>query len=165
MQIVQERPGDAAVIGELTDAAFQGKAYSSGTEVKIVDALRAADALTLSLVMIEDGRITGHAAFSPVTINSQFEEWYGLGPVSVWPHRQKQGIGQVLIRDGLSRLKSMGAAGCILVGDPEYYRRFGFQHDVRMRYRDIPQVYFQCLSFNGRIPEGEAEFHPAFDVE
>ena len=97
MNIEQERPQDASAIRALTQAAFEGVAYSQQTEARIVDALRAAGALTISLVAMVEDRIVGHAAFSPVEINGVAGGWYGLGPVSVSPALQGQGIGQALI--------------------------------------------------------------------
>lgn len=159
-----ERPEDAATIHTLTDTAFKGMPFSDGSEPRVIDALRAAGALTLSLVATQDGEIAGHVAFSPVEINRKVGDWYGLGPVSVWPDRQRQGIGQALIRDGLRRLKSMGAGGCVLLGNPAYYGRFGFENDPALRYAGGPALAFQCLTLRGARPVGEVTFHPGFDV-
>jgi len=164
MQIRQERPEDAKTIHALTDAAFKGMPFSDGTEARVIDGLRAASALTLSLVAVQDGAIVGHVAFSPVTINGAAGDWYGLGPVSVWPDRQRSGIGQALIREGLLRLRSMGAGGCVLLGDPAYYARFGFENDPDLRHAGAPDWAFQCLTLNGPRPIGEVSFHPAFEV-
>jgi putative acetyltransferase len=163
MQIRPERPDDATTIHALTDAAFKGMPFSDDTEARVIDALRAAGALTLSLVAMLDGEIAGHVAFSPVTINGEAGDWYGLGPVSVWPDRQRSGIGQTLIREGLRRLQSMGAGGCVLLGDPAYYARFGFENEPDLRHAGAPQWAFQCLTLNGARPCGEVAFHPAFD--
>jgi putative acetyltransferase len=164
MQIRPERPEDATTIRALTDAAFKGMPFSDETESKVIDALRAAGALTLSLVATEAGQILGHVAFSPVKINGEPGEWYGLGPVSVWPDRQRTGIGQALIRDGLRRLRSLGAGGCVLLGNPAYYGRFGFESDPDLRYVGAPPGAFQRLTLAGARPIGEVTFHPAFDV-
>jgi len=164
MQIRPERPEDAAAIGILTDAAFKGVLYSDQTEAKIVEALRTAQALTLSLVAIQDGEIVGHVAFSPVRTNGAANDWYGLGPVSVRPDQQRTGIGHALIRDGLHRLESIGAAGCVVLGDPAYYGRFGFEHDPELCYGDAPSGYFRRLTFSGSPPKGEVAYHPAFEA-
>ncbi|HLY79658.1 MAG TPA: N-acetyltransferase [Caulobacteraceae bacterium] len=164
MQIRLERPEDATTIHALTDAAFKGMPFSDQTEARLVDALREAGALTLSLVATEGGDIVGHVAFSPVTINGERGDWFGLGPVSVWPDRQRIGIGQALIREGLQRLQSLGAGGCVLLGDPAYYRRFGFESDPDLYNAGAPPGAFQRLSLNGSRPSGEARFHPAFDA-
>lgn len=164
MHIRPERPEDAAVIHALTKAAFDGMPFSDQTEARVIDALRAAGALTLSLVAAEADEIIGHVAFSPVTVNRGVAGWYGLGPVSVWPARQRTGIGQALIRDGLRRLRALGAGGCVLLGDPAYYRRFGFERDPDLYVVGAPPGAFQRLSLNGPSPKGQVSFHPAFDV-
>ena len=163
MQIRPERPHDATTIHALTDTAFKGMPFSDDTEARVIDALRVAGALTLSLVAMLDGEIVGHVAFSPVTINGEAGDWYGLGPVSVWPERQRMGIGQTLIREGLRRLQTMGAGGCVLLGDPAYYARIGFENDPDLRHAGAPPWAFQCLTLNGPRPSGEVAFHPAFD--
>jgi putative acetyltransferase len=163
MQIRLERPEDATTIHALTDTAFKGMPFSDDTEASVIDALRAAGALTLSLLATQGGEIVGHIAFSPVTINGEAGDWYGLGPVSVWPDRQRQGIGQALIREGLQRLKSIGAGGCVLLGNPAYYGRFGFENDPDLRHAGAPPEAFQCLTLNGPRPRGEVSFHPGFD--
>ncbi|QRM30475.1 GNAT family N-acetyltransferase [Microvirga sp. VF16] len=164
MIVRPEMAEDAPAIRALTAAAFEGAPHSSGTEAAIVDALRDAGALTLSLVAETQGRIVGHVAFSPVTINGEAGRWFGLGPVSVEPAEQRRGIGQTLIREGLERLKALGAEGCVLLGDPAYYRRFGFVSDPKLRYGEVPPEYFQRLSFTGSEPEGEVAYHAGFDT-
>lgn len=164
IQIRPERSEDVETIHALTVAAFKPMAYSSQTEAKIVVGLRAAGALALSLVAVQDEALVGHVAFSPVTINDIEGDWYGLGPVSVWPERQRQGIGQALIRDGLQRLKVLPASGCVLLGNPSYYRRFGFEHDPALIYRGAPARYFQRLTLSGSSPKGEVCYHPSFEV-
>jgi putative acetyltransferase len=164
MQIRPERPQDATTIHALTDAAFKGMPFSDDTEVRVIEGLREAGALTLSLVATHGGEIVGHVAFSPVTIDGETGDWYGLGPVSVWPDRQRSGIGQAMIREGLRRLEAMGAGGCVLLGDPAYYARFGFENDPRLRHAGAPAWAFQCLTLNGPRPSGEVSFHPSFDV-
>jgi putative acetyltransferase len=164
MKIRHERPKDASTILALTDAAFKGMRFSNQTEAKVIEGLRAAGALSLSLVATEGGEIIGHVAFSPVRINAEAGDWYGLGPVSVWPDRQRRGIGQALIREGLQRLQSMSAGGCVLLGDPAYYCRFGFENDPELYYAGAPPRAFQRLTINGSRPRGEVRFHPAFDA-
>ena len=105
----------------------------------IINALRAAGALTISLVAEVGGKVVGHIAFSPVTISDGSHDWYGVGPVSVLPEFQKQGIGKSLIQEGLSLLKAAGAKGCVLVGDPRYYERFGFRNLPDLILDGVPQ--------------------------
>ena len=101
-----ETPADAAAISALTTAAFAGAEHSDGTEAQIIERLRAANALLLSLVAERDGQILGHVAFSDVTIGGHDRGWVGLGPVSVAPGAQAGGIGSALIRAGLARLQT-----------------------------------------------------------
>lgn len=162
MIVRSETPDEAGAIRRLTDVAFAGAEHSSGTEGAIVDALRRGGALTLSLVAEEDVRILGHAAFSPVTIDGRSGDWFGLGPVSVDPDRQGEGIGATLIRAGLEALKARGAAGCVVLGDPAYYGRFGFSAEHALRYPGVPEVYFQSMVFAGEPPVGEVAYDPAF---
>lgn len=160
--IREETDGDAESITEVTVAAFETLEVSNHTEQFIIEALRAGNALTLSLVAEVDGRVVGHIAFSPVTISDGTTQWYGLGPVSVLPEHQRQGIGKALIQEGLSRLKELGARGCCLVGHPQYYRQFGFRNVAGLVLEGVPQAVFFALSFDGRFPRGNFTFHEAF---
>ena len=164
MHITHERPEDAAAIRSVTDAAFRGVTHSDQNEAAIVEALRAAGMLTLSLVAIEAGEVVGHVAFSPVRINGGAGDWYGLGPASVAPARQRHGVGRALILDGLGRLASIGAAGCVVLGDPAYYRRFGFESDPGLFYGQAPAAFFQRLVFRGPGPKGEVTYHASFEA-
>ena len=162
MEIRTERPGDEGAIAEVIESAFLLAVHRDGTEAQIVARLREAGALTLSLVAVEEEAVIGHVAFSPVTIDGEDRRWFGLGPIAVRPDRQGKGIGSALIRDGLDRLRLMGAAGCVLVGEPEYYGRFGFLADDRLIYPGLPAEYFQSLSFGQDLPMGTVAYHQAF---
>ena len=107
----------------------------------------------------------GHIAFSPVTISDGTKNWYGLGPVSVHPDFQRQGIGKALIHEGLSRLRNLGAKGCCLVGHPEYYRQFGFENVEGLILEGVPKDVFFVLSLDGSIPQGSVMFHEAFNAD
>ena len=162
MDIRLENEQDVDIIRELTTAAFKDMPFSDNSEAGIIDALRANKALSLSLVALENDTVLGHVAFSPVSIDGKQLDWYGLGPVSVWPAHQKKGIGQALIREGLQRLQDMGAKGCVLLGDPQYYSRFGFECDPGLTYSPAPAAYFQRLVFVDPAPKGEVQYHNAF---
>ena len=164
MIIKSEERQDVPTIREIVRLAFSDAPHSRGTEAAIIDGLRAAGALSNSLVAIDAGRIVGHIATSPVEIEKGSGRWFGLGPVSVIPDRQLQGIGSAIITEALKRLRKSGAAGCVVLGDPAYYRRFGFEHDPAVRYRDVPPPYFQLLSFTGQRPSGAIEYHRAFET-
>jgi len=142
-----EQPDDVGVIHQINRSAFGGR-----VEADLVDALRAADAVVLSVVAVLGGRsqygadvrrldrsgmctgdlvggdIVGHALFSPVTVSSEEGEveLLGLGPVAVLPARQHSGIGTMLISGCLEHLRIRGSKGVVVVGELKYYRRFGF---------------------------------------
>jgi putative acetyltransferase len=161
--IRSEKSTDIEAIEQVTIAAFKDRWYSDQTEHLIVDRLREAGAMSVSLVAELDGRVVGHVAFSVVTIDSEDKGWFGLGPVSVSPEMQKQGIGSKLILEGLSQIKGKGARGCVLVGDPEYYQRFEFRNYPALFYEGLPDPkYFMALPFYEDIPKGKVEFHQAF---
>jgi len=162
MIIRSETASDIDAITEITIAAFRALEISNHTEQFIINSFRVADALTISLVAEIDGRVVGHIAFSPVTISDGSTGWHGLGPVSVLPEYQKQGIGKSLIKKGLSMLKELGGQGCALVGDPNYYERFGFRNIPDLVHEGIPQEVFLVLPFTENVPQGTVVFHKGF---
>jgi predicted N-acetyltransferase YhbS len=164
MEIRDEGVGEAEAIAEVTARAFRGAEHSSGTEAKIVDALRPAGALTISLVAAEGGRVVGHVAVSPILIDCQAGHWFGLGPVSVDPARQGHGIGTSLVTAALDRLREMDANGCVVLGDPAFYARFGFASDAGLKYGDVPPRFFQRIVLAGPPPKGSVTYHSAFDA-
>lgn len=153
-----ETPADADAIRALTQRAFAGRPYASGTEAALVDALRLAGALTLSLVAEEGGQILGHIAFSPATGAA---DWFALGPISVEPARQRQGIGTALIQAGLDALRAQGARGCILIGDTGYYARHGFAPRPDLCPPGEPAAHYMIHAF-GPAPTAPLAFHPIF---
>ncbi|MBX7514213.1 N-acetyltransferase [Qipengyuania sp. GH38] len=157
-----ERPPDHAAIAVVTEAAFRGQKHSDGSEVAIVDRLRKDGDLTLSLVAEDSERIVGHVAVSPVTIDGNAGNWYGLGPISVLPALQHKGIGSRLMQRALADMREIGAAGIMLLGNPAYYSRFGFEHDPRLEYPGPPPEYFQRLVLTGDAPTGVVSYAPAF---
>jgi putative acetyltransferase len=162
MEIREEIMTDAEAVSAVIEAAFATAEHVDGTEAGIVNRLREAGALTISLVAIDHEKIVGHIAFSPVTIDGADRGWFGLGPVAVHPDRQVQGIGGTLVREALDRAKALGARGCVVLGEPDYYGRFGFVADPRLRYAGPPAEYFQALRFGDDRPTGEVAYHPAF---
>jgi putative acetyltransferase len=103
--------------------------------------LRADNAMTVSPIAEVDGNVVGHIAFSPVMIDGKDFGWLGLGPVAVSPCLQRQGIGQALVNEGLKQIRGLGAQGCVLVGDPAFYRRFGFENNPALRMEGIPPEF------------------------
>ncbi|WP_322014292.1 N-acetyltransferase [Paraburkholderia sp. J12] len=163
-----EQPSDVAAIESLTTAAFLDAPHTSHTEQHIVNALRRAGQLTVSLVAEDGSTIVGHVAVSPVAISggrNDTEHWYGLGPISVAPARQREGIGSRLMEAALAELRRLGAAGCVLLGDPHYYGRFGFRSEPRLVLPGVPPEYFQALALQGGLPSGIVSYHRAFEAQ
>lgn len=163
--IRKELPKDIATIETLTEEAFLKAPHTDHTEQYIVNALRKAGALSVSLVAEEAKIIIGHVAVSPVTISDGSVNWYGLGPISVIPDRQNQGVGSQLMKKALESLKSIGAKGCVLLGDPNYYCRFGFKPHSQLVLPGVPAEYFQAISFTGEVPAGTVSYHEAFNAQ
>lgn len=157
-----EVPGDEATIFALTEAAFRDMPFSDGDEQHLVDALRRDGELALSLVAEDGERIVGHIAFSRVSISDGACDWFGLGPVSVWPELHRRGVGGALIRRGIADIRERGAKGIVLLGNPDYYSRFGFRHEPQLNYPGPPPEYFQALVLEGEQPSGEVTFASAF---
>lgn len=165
MIIRPETSDDYQAIREINIAAFANHPYSQQTEHLIVEALRADGALTSSLVAEVEGQVVGHIAFSAVTIHGKFQHWYALGPVAVLPAMQRKGIGTKLVNEGLDAIRALGAQGCVLVGDPAYYSRFGFSHNPALTMDHVPPEVLLCLPMANHVPEGRVEHHSAFFVQ
>jgi putative acetyltransferase len=165
--IREEAPRDAAAIRQVNTTAFETDA-----EAKLVDALRAAGALTLSLVAEADGEIVGHIAFSPVVVESSRRTNHGVGlaPMAVAPAYQRQGIGGRLIDDGLRRLRDAGHRFCVVLGHAEYYPRHGFSRasNFGMQWeRPVPDdIFFVRELAKGGLAgvSGTVRYRPEFNA-
>ncbi|HEY0335180.1 MAG TPA: N-acetyltransferase [Stenotrophomonas sp.] len=165
MWIRDETPADHEAIAEVIQAAFALAPHASGREPQIVEALRQQGALALSWVADIDGRIVGHVALSPVTLDDGSEGWFGLAPVAVAPAHQRNGVGSALVRAALAELPALGAQGCVVLGDPAYYRRFGFDAVPSLRYEGAPAQYFLALAVgDADVPQANVTYHPAFSI-
>ncbi|MCH4245984.1 GNAT family N-acetyltransferase [Acinetobacter gerneri] len=160
--IRHEQKSDIGAIFALTERAFSTMSYSSHTEQFIVNALRDTGKLSISLVALEGDQLVGHIAVSPVQLSNAELGWYAGGPLSVLPEKQNMKIGTKLVFVAIEQLKKMQAKGCVLVGDPNYYQRFGFKPSSDLIYPDLPAEYFQVLAFNEVIPKATVQFDPAF---
>ena len=154
---------DHDAIRSLTARAFAGLSFSDGTEPRIIDALRQANALVSSLVGVVGEQLIGHVAFSPVGPPA-LQGWCALGPLSVEPSFQRRGVGGQLVEAGLHILRGQGAQGCVLVGDHRYYRRFGFSTAPAFSPPEYPAEHFQLLPFRASLPHVRVAFHPAFSA-
>lgn len=159
-----EQPADVAAIHALTEAAFRQAEHSSHTEQFIVDALRDRGELTVSLVAEQDGAVVGHVAVSPVAVSDGSIGWFGLGPISVLPARQGQGVGAALMQAAIDALRSQQAHGCVLLGEPAYYGRFGFRAEPGLILPGVPAEYFQALCLQPPMAQGEVRYSPAFEA-
>ena len=160
-----ETSEDQDTIFALTEAAFREMEHADGDEQHLVNRLRDDGDLTLSLVAEDASRIVGHIAMSPVTISDGTKGWFGLGPVSVWPELHGRGIGSALVRHAIADMHHAGAKGIVLLGSPEYYGRFGFEHPPDIRFPGPPAPYFQALRLEGDWPTGEVRYARGFYLE
>jgi putative acetyltransferase len=157
-----ETPADQDEIRDVTRRAFAGRSHSGGNEQDIVDALRIRAALAISLVADWNGRIVGHVAFSAASPADGSAGWYTLGPVSVAPEVQRRGIGTALITAGIAKLREEGASGCIVVGDTNYYPRFGFVRAPQLAPVDDLREHFMILCLHSQMPQCIIDFHACF---
>ena len=165
VKVRSEQPGDTEAISRITELAFRSCPYGNHTEQYIIEELRRNGALSVSLVAEVDTEIVGHIAFSPVEISDGSKNWYALGPVSVTPQFQGQGIGKAIINAGLDALRTLQAEGCVLVGEPAFYARFGFRNYPNLTMDGVPQKYIQSLTFGKHPAKGKLTHHAAFSTE
>lgn len=161
MIIRPEKAEDADAISQVVEAAFEQPA-----EAELVRRLRANGDLLLSLVAEDNGTIIGHVAFSRLWIERDGARTPGvsLAPVAVMPDRQRKGIARAMIGAGHLRLKTQGEKIVFVVGDPDYYRRFGFSHETAEDFSSVYQSdYLQALRLSPDAPiEGEVVYAAAF---
>jgi putative acetyltransferase len=119
-----EQSSDAAAIDHVLRSAFP-----TDQEARLVGLLRKHQRLRLSLIAEIDGVIVGHIAFSQVTIAGSVANPTGLGlaPLSIVPELQRRGLGAQLVGEGLRACERLGAGFVVVLGEPEYYHRFGFR--------------------------------------
>jgi len=166
IEIRKENPFDIPAIYEVNRRAF-----GQPSEAELVNSLRNANALTLSLVAFLDNQIVGHIAFSPVTIeNSQLKfQAIGLAPMAVLPEHQKWGIGTKLVQEGLKQLSEAGHKIVVVVGHPEYYPRFGFVKASDFGIKWEHECYDEAFMVKGLLSgildkvSGTVRFRPEFE--
>jgi putative acetyltransferase len=162
VKIRSETSADPAAIEAVTSGAFLNAPHTSHTEQHVVGLLRKAGKLAISLVAEADGKVIGHLAISAVSISDGASGWFGLGPIAVIPEHQRRGVGSQLMREALQMLRERGASGCVVLGDPEYYGRFGFKADPSVVLGGVPPEYFQAISFDSSRPKGIVTYDEAF---
>lgn len=166
IQYRDEQETDRDAIRDLHYQAFNGHPQhapgAAPTEHRIIDGLRGAGALAISLVAQEGDIAIGHAALSPVRIDGAPADWLGLGPIGVLPQHQGRGVGSELMRRSIERANAMDMGGIILVGDPAFYARFGFTSGTPLFIPGVPEANVLALHLNGDMPQGTVAFHSAF---
>jgi putative acetyltransferase len=163
VEIRDEQPDDAPAIHALVTLGFGRPA-----EADLVDALRRARAVLVSLVAELDGELVGHALLSPVVLDAGGTA-AGLAPLAVLPARQHAGVGSALVRAALSRCRAIGLPAVFVLGEPHFYRRFGFsaaaRRGLRCVYPDAEEAFMvvelEPAWLAGR--EGLARYRPEFD--
>ena len=154
-------PGDAAAI-----RAVQLAAFPTALEADLVEQLERDGDAEISLVAEAEGRIVGHVLLSRMNVQGDGHHWraLGLGPVAVLPERQNQGIGSAVIRAALRRAEAKGAELVFLVGEPDYYRRFGFAAETAAPFASpYAGPYLMALALTPvKLPaSGRADYAPA----
>lgn len=164
MLIRTEAPADILPIDALLKAAF-----TTDSEAKLVMSLRENSRFTLSLVACTDeGELIGYALFTPVSLDGEHLGWQGLAPIAVKEAHRGNGIAGKMIKEGLDSLYEFGYLGCVVLGDPDFYSRFGFVDanlfDMRSTW-EVPEGAFRVMElteneFSGK--QGLIEYSPEF---
>lgn len=167
-----EADSDIPEIRRLTESAFSESDLGYHGEADLVDMIRTQSDNSVSIVATCNQEVVGHILFSPAIIRNRdqaFHGW-GLGPMSVDPKYQRQGIGSGLVKRGLEQIAGQGGGFTIVAGHPEYYRRFGFEsagrysllHGFEGMPQDIFFVRFNSKSLADSCRNGLAFYHSAF---
>ena len=163
VEVSPELPGDEAAIREV-----HLRAFPTPVEADLVEQLRRDGDVAISLVAGEDGQIVGHVLFSRMSVEADGDliRCLGLAPVAVSPERQRTGIGTALIEAGLAAARADGADIVFVLGEPEYYGRFGFDAKTARPFASpYAGMYFQAVTLRDdfRLPmSGQAVYAPAF---
>lgn len=158
-----ERSGDEPAVRRVLDEAFAGP-----EEGELVERLRTNGDLVLALVALDDERIVGYVAWPRLWIQTPRDEYkaIAMAPLAVDPSRQRRGIGSALVQEGLARLRAFGESIVFVLGDPIYYRRFGFTVEAAAGYvSSYAGAHFMALKLNEAAQsEGRVRYPAAFDA-
>ena len=134
IHIRRETNNDIDSIDHLNREAFGGE-----DEPKLIQLIRERSELSVSLVAIEENTIVGHVCASPVTVNGNKQGIVGIGPLSVYESYRCRGIGGMLMEEIIVQLRDAGFVAAVLLGNPNYYPRFGFSsgasYNLQNEYR------------------------------
>lgn len=136
--------------------------HADGTEAALVERLRVDGDLAISLVAEQEGVLVGHIGFSPITIDGADHRWFELAPLSVALEQRRAGIGAALVEAGLAMLRLLGARGVGVVGDPQYYGRFGFVAAAGLAPAGPEAEWFRALTLVPPAPTGVVRYAAAF---
>ena len=153
---------DYAAIYDVTKRAFAPMPFSDGDEQELIGRFRDAGVLALSLVAEMDGAVVGQITLTPAFAADGSAGWFALGPIAVAPENQSARIGGNLIDAAIAWLREQEAAGCVLVGNPAYYSRFGFESYPALAPEGEPAEYYQILPLRVQEPSVVVCFHPLF---
>lgn len=164
--VYEERSCHIAGIGDVVRSAFGQEA-----EANLVGRLRDAGALTISMVLVVGDELVAHASASPMSWVSGTDHIMveALAPVSVKPDRQRRGYGSRIVRATIDRCRENDTDILTVLGNPNYYGRFGFtaasQHGLRIENADFGNAFMVMELKEGKLPEakGSLRWHPAFD--
>ena len=154
-----ERPEDAGAVRELLEAAFGGP-----MEAGLVERLRAGGHLVLAQVAVEGTAIVGYGAWPRLSLETAkgLQPAVALAPLAVTPPRQSRGIGSALVAAGLAQLRAGGETIVFVLGEPDYYRRFGFSLETARAYESIyTGTHFMALKLGPGAPENGRVRYPA----
>jgi putative acetyltransferase len=148
VEIRAEHPGEAAAVRRVVEAAFKGKA-----EAELVDALRAGKRFVVSLVAVRARTVAGFVLLTDIGIagSGLKPRGAGLAPLAVRPTFQRRGIGGLLVEAALERARAAGYGFVVLLGDPRYYRRFGFRTGAALGLVcefDAPEEAFMAIELS-----------------
>lgn len=155
-----EEPQDHAAIHALLVSAFDGEA-----EARLVDALRAAGDMVLSLVAERNGEIRGYILFSRLLVRQAGGDFpaVALAPLAVDPAHQGEGIGTALVDEAHLQLQQQGERLSVVLGDPAYYARFGYTHERAQGFTSTYQgEALQALAWGEAPDTGALEYAAAF---
>jgi putative acetyltransferase len=167
IEIREEKKEDYDAVQIVNDRAF-----GAPEEGRIINILREVCQETLSLVAVLDEKIVGHIFFSPVTVDHEDTQVIGMGlaPLAVLPEYQNQGIGSLLVKEGLRRIKQTDCPFIIVLGHINYYPRFGFErasiYGLKSQWDDVPDEAFMVLVLNKSVVariSGVAKYRSEFD--
>ena len=153
---------DYAAIYYVTKRAFAPMPFSDGDEQELIGRFRDAGVLALSLVADMDGSVIGQITLTPAFAADGSPGWFALGPIAVAPEYQNMKIGGKLMEAGIAWLREQDSAGCVLVGNPAYYNRFGFERYPALAPEGEPAEYYQILPLRVKEPSVVVGFHPLF---